>query len=1473
MPPQFGDILAAEPATKPTAQQLRIERTPLQQKRAQKHTKTKQVPVNTFFSMMYGGNSAAAQATATPNSFSLQSLPLSTATPTDLASQCISAQIEKDDSIGTLYETFSKYIIDNYNFEIKKPLGPFSRFEKSAFYNFPERLSEGDSVITNMNILAELERVWIACDDKLFLWNYTSQSSNDQLEMVDQFTGTILACELIKPKKAVFIDSVSHLLIVSTSKQIHILAVEFDSDTKKLVISDPQMMVSTHGLLVNKFATLNSTGDIFFTGSGTGDSIWKLNYSTSNDWFSKACSKECLTGSSISTVLPSIPIFNIFNEAIDSNSNETIIEMKVDQERFILYTLSSKSILRVYKINEKSLNLMVTKSVKRILDDLSKSSNGPVNTRSKLLNATTLKFIKMDIVTKQEDLNLYLVLVSSNGCRIYIKGVRSYDGRVSINASHVKFPPMDLKTAELVSQRKERLIKEGGENNLNSLHSSVLAPTKPVTTNTYATSVSSYGIIKPPSILNRSNTSTNDITNKSITKSQASPSIITLEELKNSQESSNLLENTKFSLIISPGIFIGFSTERGLYISTPDYGFLKKSSQYVEDFEMLEKFQDIYSIFQLTPSFNATNNPKGYINEFASQYTSKSLEFGVLTKEGIHIFRYRTPDLILDGSLDEKTFKKFGEKYGYDEACSTSLYLSCLFDRPESFRNLATKFFISGGQNGKINSNLPQILDNVEPSDRFYAVLLLVSRILRPIWEKEVFQLRDEIKFNASGYIDIETIKKLKENPSVILQGLNITKEELQYCLSSILIIIKFFEDNKKIIPGLTNNMISSSIWQKSQGNNKQNDDLSNQAEQICFNSITQFLSIIKEGLSFLTILLEENELSKEKYLTIVNYLTVQMQVDLSCLTFKDFFAKSGDETNKLIKELLSSIINISISRGESVELVANALQKKCGSFCSTGDVLIFKAIEKLKQAKKLHENEEKNQQFGINQQIRQYLKDATDLLKQTGDSLEDETIVGCLNIMLELEYFEIAISFILDLANTSEQVNFANEYSIENHTNMLLDSNKKSLYDKRMKLYSIIFKILTDLDKKAITSVEVASNNTLIGLQTKMIPHSKRDPISPLAPGIVNSRGEWLTHYTQMRDSCNEICLKYNDKMFHYEFYQWFIKNGISDKLLEIDTPFILNFLKMNFNKNLKLSQLLWVYYSKRGQFYESAKCLYELSLSKFDIQLIDRFKYLSISKNFINGIETQEIKNEVVELGIKIEDLIAVANLQDELINVTQSDSRLTEQSKRQVEKLLNKQILTMNELFNSYIDPFGYYELALIAFKVSNHRNRQDILSRWESLFGKWKFEFESNKSQGKYYIEICNKFTLMAQRVYDVDALLPIVDLLQLLLKAIYQGPQSGEIIPGVIVDSFTKAGVDYGKIYYNMKDLIEATTYEVFEGYSKALKSEMKYLIENWFKNDKKVRNAIAQQDIENLGEYSLQRDPIMAYIRRTGFPL
>ncbi|ESX00042.1 hypothetical protein KL918_005251 [Ogataea parapolymorpha] len=1412
----FGQVLGFG-APVDTKKETKLEVTELQKRRAARRTNAalsngtssgigSLFPTASLTSSLSAGFNSSQLMKYQPSSE--KSLPLLSSTaPLSLVDQCIHIAIEKDNTTPALSEVLTKYAIDSYNYKANGSLGPFSRFEKSNIYNIPDQIfQEYNSLdcITNMGILTELQRAWLTIDNKLIIWNYKAGSHDPDYFTIDELKNTILTVKLVKPKPKVFVDSVNYLLIVATSMDIHILAVEYTPSS--LVISDTKMSVPAHGLVVNKIVSFDQTNDIFFTGIGDGENVWRLTYSNTDEWFQRNCYKECLTKSGLSSVVPNYNVFQKFPGLRGQENDpktETIIQLEIDSTRKILYTLSSKSTIRAYRLKitdgKVELGASVVKRPYNILKDLATTT---FNLQSSLLKKDGFKIVNIFPITKNESDNLFLVAVTNTGCRLYVNGSTIYE-RLAFTTSYVKFPPPDSSFHEKLESLKAQQLHDQ--------------------------SFMSNGIKSEGT--------------KSITKNPVLNDI-TPQDLKAAQENSKLLSNIKESLIVSPGIFFCHSEDH-LYSSVPDYGVLKHSLQYVEDFEELDRIQSIHSIVPITPSFHATNTPKGYCNQFASQYLAPPLEVAALTSTGIHVYRYRTPDMILEDSLNDKTFSEFSRKYGSREACSTALYLACKYRQGDNFRNMATKFYISGGKNSSLNKNLPAIVDNVELSDRFYAVILLLSRLVREFWDKEIFQLDPNVKFNRNGYIDEESLKKLK-NEKVLLAGLSITKHELEYFLCSLIIILNFFEENKKTIPGLLGPLYET-------GTNSKETELCLQAENIGFNAILKFLGSVKEGLSFLAILYDDENTGKN-FADVMSYLTLQSQADLSCLTFCEFFSSKDQTTSKLVKEILSSVINKSIAAGDSVELVATTLQEKCGSFCSTGDVLIFKAIESLKKAKDFASSND-------NENKMKHLKAATQLLSQTSDALTFETINDLVGVMLQLDYYTGAIELLLTIASASDPTNLALKYDLDGQVSVMVDDPKKLAFEKRVKLYELIFKILIDIDEKAIVSLEQAANNT-----------SFTDAKAPIS--YFGSDGQLMTHYSELRDQSYEICLKSQDRLFHYEFYKWLVKIGVGERLLDLETSFVLDFLKDYSPKDMEMAKLLWIYYSRRENYFQAAKVLFDLSISKFDIDLANRIQFLSRANGFCNCVCPPDLRQEMTFLSVTIGDLLAVANLQDELLLTILDDERVSDLAKQVAVRKLNGRVLPISDLYNNFIDPLGYYTLALVTFKISDHRNSEDILSQWENLLNKWYYK---NKDSGEpFFSEINNEFIAVASRVSDTEVLFPIVELFQLLAKYFYSSDYCPEQLTpptGVLIDAFIRSGVSFGKLYYNLRDLVESTTFELFDGYSRVLKQEMCYLIKEWFKNDKKLRDVLSSDSVRDLSDYSVDTDPVFAYIKSTGNPL
>lgn len=109
------------------------------------------------------------------------------------------------------------------------------------------------------------------------------------------------------------------------------------------------------------------------------------------------------------------------------------------------------------------------------------------------------------------------------------------------------------------------------------------------------------------------------------------------------------------------------------------------------------------------------------------------------------------------------------------------------------------------------------------------------------------------------------------------------------------------------------------------------------------------------------------------------------------------------------------------------------------------------------------------------------------------------------------------------------------------------------------------------------------ASQNLSLSLE----PESDQTPISP----EVASR---------FADQLMRRALESDDQLFHTELYQWLTQRGEIDKLLEIRSPFIEEFLTRGTKKHpdsILIFDLLWKYYEKTRTYAAAAKILAKLA------------------------------------------------------------------------------------------------------------------------------------------------------------------------------------------------------------------------------------------------------------------------------------
>lgn len=1362
---------------------------------------------------------------------------LGTTKPLELASQYIDHLERRDGSSPVLDER--SYYNNGVNYNFSKEiggLGAFTPFERQQVISIPDEILKEASkteIKSDMGIFPEISRCWITIDNKLILWNI--KDSTDY-QSIDEIKHTILKVALVKPKQSTFVDYINHLLLIATPFDIYLLAISHNEETGELSVFNTGMCVSVHGLDVGEIVCYAKTGQIFFTGKTNGLNIWGLQYSGSDDWFNSKCSKICLTQSAWSSLLPTNLITKIpgsglmqsFFEEDSKYAQETILQLTVDQSRGIIYSLSSKSNVKAYLINGNSLEGPMSIEpayIRRII--------GTTTARgAAILGPKFLKISRIVPVTQQENHNLFFVAITIGGVRLYFNGSLGRSGIEALRLESIKFPPSSV-TPEVIQQELQSQQLEQQKKGLRFY----------------------------------SNLNTSE-------------SVL----LKFQKKSSVLLETTSASTIISPGVFfsaiakappaqdkqnglnvnssqtLNQATQHKLYVSVPDYGILKNHGRYIENCTLLDTTGTIKQIATLTPTFNATQKPEGYANQFATQYNAENMRVAVLTNNALEIYRYRTPDEVFESLIDNPL--PFLINYGVPEACSTALFVTCKLNKSEMLRSAALTFFTVGipgiiDIKPKYNKYMvstvsslfkkPSIeatprktlsgalqdasttatslvadpranfsLDDVTLSPRFYGIALLITRLFRDIWGKQIFLNNDEVNSKATT------------KDKNLITGISISKSDVEYYLSSITILNEFFStygSSLTVVYPLSSSELGGKSVDKSE-------EVANQAENIAINSLIKLIQSIMEALSFLNVLYEESEVEgfEQQYIAfedIIKFLTREVQTDLTKLKFKDLFAPNED-TRVLVREILSSIINRNITRGASIEYTATALQERCGSFCSSSDILGFRAIEHLRKAKEIGLRDYET--------LRYHLNNAIKLFERIVDDLSFDKLKEAVSIMLELNYFPKTIGFLLNIANAVDKAKLAYQYVADG---CLEHDGRKVYYDKRLVVYDLVFETLVMVDNLAAKETSNVSGNLSVA-----------------------------NEMSALREESYSVALTYDDKLFHYKLYDWLVSQKCEDKLLQLDTEFVLPYLREKSKSSLEISNLLWVYLSKRSKFFEAAEILYSLAGSDFKLKLGERIECLSRANGFCNGVCAPSHKQRMVQLATMIQEIFDVAAVQDDLLSLVATDNRIDSTTKVDLMNQLDGKVLPVSDLFNDFAVPLGYYEVCLVIFKVSDFRNQEEIKAKWDELFESLKKELNGGNKldESTNFINLLSNVVIkVGKQIHTSEFVFPISDLFTTISNLFYEALPQDHIQKGSIASIFLSAGVPYGKLYYILKDLIETSDspYTLY-------KSEMVWLLKEWYKCDRKIRDIITYDEVSDLDDYNIDTDPVEKYMKRTG---
>ena len=820
-------------------------------------------------------------------------------------------------------------------------------FQQTKLYQIPDKVLDQYNraqVSTMMGLFADIHHAWVSIDNALYLWDYTNP--NPELIGFEDQANSITAVRLLYPRKNVFVDNITRLLVIATTVELIILGVGInkpDESGESLSLYRTKMTVPARGLDVTTIEGSQATGRIFFSGNSDND-VYELTYQQEEKWFFSRCSKVNHTRSRLSAITPSF----IFSTKVPP---EYTIQMIIDDSRELLYTLSSASNIRIFRMRANAvLELAIDKPLKEILNHI-----GHMISQTELIS-TDMKIIAIYPIPSSEASKLHVMAITSTGCRIFLSATTSFgylvsdkfNAPMSMQVHHVKFPPA------------------------------------------VGTTVSQFPAPQPTDIAPAIN-----INSKSLTTTHAAARY-------------------------GPGFFFCFVAREDepqhdkVFISAPDPGRIVRPQEsaaltkYCELGLWMPLSSRAEDIGLVTPPFAASGRPEGFANELAVQFSQPVTEVAILTNDGIYIQRrQRLVDMFvtairmgrneegLDGAV-----KNFIRLYGRSETTATALAVACGqgLEVVSDYRvatitdttvvERARSAFIEYGGKPHFNENTMfdravPTADMVKPSPRHDGLALYLSRLVRAFWKSNVVEER----ISSKGVLTVESVANLNMLKDV-QQDLTKLKE--------------FLDANKNFIEGLGGPEALARVATKQQ-------EVALIAEHRALHSLVSLISNIIEGISFVQMLFDE------RMDEIVLSLSNESRQQVRNLTYENLFSTPSGKD--IAKELVKAIVNRNILNGANVDTVADALRRRCGSFCSAGDVIIFKAQEQLKRAA----------EAGCNTELgRNLLNESLRLFKEVAEALSFEQLHSAVEQYVRMEFYAGAIELALNLARELDKENRA---------------------------------------------------------------------------------------------------------------------------------------------------------------------------------------------------------------------------------------------------------------------------------------------------------------------------------------------------------------------------------------------------------------------------------------------------------------
>ncbi|KAF8971407.1 nucleoporin [Flammula alnicola] len=1231
-------------------------------------------------------------------------------------------------------------------------------FQKRKFVGIPDGLFQyydSANVTSHMGLMAEIGRVWISIDHKLFLWDYNDgQEISSFMDQPDVITHVAL----VKPKQGLFIDDITSLLVICTPVSVLLIGVAIASQPgldnrprKELKLYATDLTISTDIEMTSVIGTPD--GRIFMCGQQDGN-LYEMHYQANESWFGK---RVQLVNHSVGGVQSLLPRF------ASSTADERIVAAVSDTKRNCFYTLTSRNTISMYTPGgDKAIQHIQTLS--SIYKSAQEKAPG-----SPALTPQNFQIINIHVVDPSESrLGVQLIAITANGVRLYFAPSMGYgysfgttsgsSGLRPLQLIHIRLPPLTL----IHPDEQE----------------------KP-----YRPSVSSYG---GP---------------QSQTQPTSRPYIVST--LDNSCYADGLTvaaqagdtDGMDYILCLAPDLTrVGnlgqlnlpqrpqqpqFDPILGQYTNAPTSN-RPPLTEYATLLSIPGRTWAMAAITKTAAGTSAGTPAPSGINELASQFGEYPSQFMLLTNVGLTFLIKRRAVDYLKAVLEElqsegnvQPIIEFRDSFGRDQTCSMLLGLASgnTFLAPSDaltsgtistvspeIAAVAKQAFYDFGERPiwteRVMYGTAENKGSAIFSGRREGFALYFARLVRPFWKS---------KFTTSG-----------PNGTQVLNASETTLLNVQKNLYA---LKEFLTRNPHLFHSSPSEPTSSRTLVTEQEAWK--------AEQSSVSELQNLLTRTIEALSFV-LLLSDYRLGE-----LISKCDAETQKLISAQTFEDLITSQHGMTisRALVNVVIDQQIGQQISVGKlfksgfRVDTISEVLQHRCGSFCSTDDVMLYKAKENIRKAAETRSPTEKQK----------YLAEALRLFTKGARIIEFEKLREVIGDFQQLNYAKGAINLPLTCAQVQDPDNAGLECW---HAGLISNDPRHELAEQRLHCYALVLDSLSVFEEKC----------------------GKAQTAAP-ATGVPA-----FDDPETVRSHAYELAFASEDEMFHSTLYDWLIGRGLADDLLEMRPAFLEAHLRRE-PATVQKFQLLWQFYVKNGQPLRAAEVLGTLAEStQFDLHLDVRLEYLTlaVANAKSHPISAGGRHETAIAFLTDLEEKLDVAQVQLEIYNTllphVNDDPTVGERINS-----LSKQLFTMTDLYQKFAVPFDLPAIKLLCLHVSEHRDESVVRPIWNQIFDEIMQETDDPKDRADL---IMGRVVPLGQRFYPSESAFPLRFITTLLVRFMLANKN---ILPaGWAARILVQCGVRFAEIWDLFHEMYESQVPPFNDQANvQAVSSEIAILITDW----------------------------------------